>query len=121
MATNRQASAGEMRGRVTFQRRTKTSGDGAGNFEGPFTDFFARDARISPLVGGEEFTAARLQGISHASIRVRSDTLTRTVDNSWRAIDKRSNPQVAWDILAVMNMDEKNIWLEFTCSSGKPG
>lgn len=105
-----------MRQRITFETRN-VSPDGAGNTETTgWTSQFARGARVHPLRGGEEVTAARLQGTQPVIITVRSDSQTRTIDSTWRANDQRNG--VVYDIKSISNNDEKNIYLDLMCVAG---
>lgn len=44
-------------------------------------------AQITRLRGGETVMAQRLQGVQPVVIGLRASTVTRSVDNAWRAID----------------------------------
>ena len=112
-----QTEAGALRARLAFDQRAQAD-DGAGNKEGDWSEQFACRGRITPLRGGEEVTAARLQGTSPVLLTVRSTALTRTVDSTWRARDVSSG--VAYAIKSTSNMDERNIWIEMMCEAGIP-
>lgn len=111
-------TAGDIRFRVDFLSRAPRV-DGAGNTEGPYEVRFRRWARITPLKGGEEVMAARLQGTQPAIIRVRSDSNTRQVTSQWRARDTINN--VDYNIRTLSNIDERNIWLDIMAEAGVPG
>lgn len=110
-------NAGDLRYRVQFQKRAAAA-DGAGNVEGDWTTQFTRWARITPLKGGEEVTARRLQGMQPAIIRVRSDSATQTITPQWRAIDVIRD--TTYNVKTISNVDEQNIWLDMMCESGGP-
>lgn len=112
-----EVSAGQLRYRVCFQNRAQAA-DGAGNVEGDWQDQFSRWARITPLKGGEEVTARRLQGMQPAILRVRSDSETRTVTPQWRVRDVLNG--VVYNIKSISNEDELRIWLAMMCESGGP-
>lgn len=105
-----------MRRRIAFQTRN-VSPDGAGNVETTgWTPQFTRAAQVRPKLGGEEVTAARLQGTQPVTITVRSDSQTRTIATTWRANDQRNG--IAYDIKSISNPDQKNIYLELMCVAG---
>jgi head-tail adaptor len=114
----RTISAGSMAARVGFERRSSTAGDGAGNYGGDFFEFYRCAARITPKMGGEEVTAARLQGIQPVIIRLRSCMAARTITPQDRAHDLRGD--VYYNIKSISNPDERNIWIEMMCEAGKP-
>ena len=118
MASARTVSAGLMRHRVAFERRSSTEGDGAGNYGGDWVEFYRCAARITPKMGGEEVTAARLQGTQPVIIRVYSCTAARLITSQDRAHDVRGD--IFYNIKSISNPDERNIWLEMMCEAGKP-
>jgi head-tail adaptor len=71
-----------------------------------------------PKMGGEEATAARLQGVQPMIITIRSCIAARAIDSTWRAADVNSG--AVYDIKAVSNPDEKNAWLEIMAVQGSP-
>ncbi|HWY14430.1 MAG TPA: head-tail adaptor protein [Rhizomicrobium sp.] len=111
-------TAGDARWRVAFDKRPPAA-DGAGNVEGSaWEEQFRRFARVTPLKGGEEVTAARLQGMQPAIVRVRADSSTRMVTPQWRLRDINSG--TAYNIKSISNEDERRIWLTMMCSAGGP-
>jgi hypothetical protein len=94
--------AGKFRRRVTFQMRPlDENGD-----QQAWSTIITRAAAIVPLRGGEEVKQQRLTGSQPVAITVRRDSVTRQIDNSWRAFDARgSAPPAAdatvWNITSV--------------------
>lgn len=119
--------AGQLRERVTFQRRDRTP-DGYGNeVAGGWTDQFTVYARLMPRLGGEEVIAARMTGVQPYILTVRSSSLTRGVSPDWRAYDARrgigenGEPARLFEILSIANVDEKNAYIDFLVREGLPG
>jgi head-tail adaptor len=110
--------AGRMRRRLRFETR-KTNPDGAGNIQTTGWNMqFTFSARVRPLKGGEEVTAARLQGVQPVIITVRASSETRQIDSTWRAYDAENG--IAYDIKSVANTDEKNANLDIMATLGGP-
>ena len=112
-------AAGGMRAKLRFERRGYAD-DGAGNAgeAGPFEAQFFRHARLVPLKGGESVIAQRLAGIQPVAVEIRSDSDTRTITTSWRAVDARSG--AAYDIRSIADMKQKGAWLTLLCETGVP-
>lgn len=107
--------AGDLRERVTVQRRATTD-DGFGNNVSEWTKL--RDdipAAISPMRGGEAVREQRLAAIAAFEIVVRSDSFTRTIKASDRLVNARSGQ--AYDIKSALNLDERDFWLTLTCTA----
>ncbi len=111
-------SAGAMRQKVYFQRRSLVD-DGMGNeVTGPFETMFTDAAEFIPLRGGEGVQAARLTGIQPYIVRVRSSVQTRAVGADWQIVDARS--VVVYAITAPpTNQDQKNAWLDIMVTQGR--
>jgi SPP1 family predicted phage head-tail adaptor len=86
-----------------------------GETVGDWTEQFTCAARIRPLVGSEPVIAQRLTGVQPAVITVRSSSLTRTVDSSWRIRNARTGTQ--YNIRAV-TPDERRAYIDFLCEAG---
>jgi SPP1 family predicted phage head-tail adaptor len=113
--------AGALRERVSFDRREDLSGDSPpgdayGNVEGNWQEQFTVAARIIPRLGGEEVMAARLAGRQPYTIRVRSSSDTRRISTDWRARNARDG--IVYNIRAVSNVDERNVFLDLLCEAG---
>lgn len=79
-------SAGNLRFRVSFQKKTPQD-DGGGATLGDWAQQFVRWAAIQPLRGGETVQAERLTGTQPVLIIVRADSETRTITTGWRAVE----------------------------------
>lgn len=110
-------SAGQLKDRVTFQRRG-TVDDGYGNeVSGPWEDVFTVSANIAPARGREEVLAQRLQGVRPVEITVRWSSDTVKIQPEWRAINARSPDQV-FNIHDIRDPDGKRAWNILTCTLG---
>jgi head-tail adaptor len=119
--------AGDLRERVTFQRRGELS-DGFGNeVTGDWADQFTVAARVQARLGGEEVVASRLAGVQPLILTVRSSSQTRQVTSGWRAYDARAGinadgePKRLFNIRSSANVDERNAFIDFLVSEGQPG
>ena len=109
-------SAGELRHRIAFDKRTDVD-DGYGNpVSGPFTEQFVVSAKVQAKFGGEAVTAARLTGQQPVNITVRQSSSTLTIGTDWRARDARSGTVYA--IRSIVDPDDGGAWLELLCQSG---
>jgi SPP1 family predicted phage head-tail adaptor len=103
-------SSGDLRAKITFQRRIETD-DGYGNpISGAWSDEFTVRARLMPKMGTEPVIASRMQGVQPYLMIIRSSTSTRLITPAWRAVNARSG--VVYEIRAVANPDERGAWLE---------
>jgi len=110
-------TAGEMRERVAFDRRT-TVDDGYGNpVTGPFVEQFVVDARISPLKGGEAVMADRLTGRQPVIIKVRWSAATAQIHPGWQARDVRKG--TPFNVTDIANRDEKKIYFDVLAVAGE--
>jgi head-tail adaptor len=107
-------SAGQLRQKVTFQRREMID-DGAGNVEGIWQTEFLAFADFKFLRGGEQVMAGRLAGKQPAIITIRSSVSSRVVDTAWRIIDAGDE---AWNIRAITDPTGKRAWLEILAEKG---
>lgn len=105
--------AGKLTYRFHLQRR---AADENGDRLGVWTTEATVWANIRFLRGSEPVIAQRLQGVQPAVITVRTSTLSRQVDNSWRAVDARSNQ--VWAIQTAIPTDDR-AWIEITATSGR--
>jgi head-tail adaptor len=99
------AEAGQLTRRVTFQVQ-----GGDGDSPGGFYDVVTRDARIQPLKGGEAVQADRMAGSQPVIIYVRRDSVTKRIDNSYRAYDAR-DATIVWDVQSTLVTEDLN-WVE---------
>lgn len=107
--------AGDLRGRLRFERRTAAADD-YGNVASDFAAQFERAAEIKPIKGGEEVMAARLGGRQPALIRVRFDSETATIMPDWRAVDTRTGQ--VWAIHTAVDMERRREWITMTAEVG---
>jgi head-tail adaptor len=99
--------AGQLDRRVYLQQRAETAN---GVRDGDWTTMVTRDARIQPLKGGETVQAERLAGRQPVIITVYRDSVTKTADNAWRAVDARDDSLI-WDITSKI-VTEDLVWVE---------
>lgn len=106
--------AGELRNRVMFERQGSAS-DGAGGTTTAWADQFERWAAFVHLKGGEAVMAGRLAGKHSQVIRVRADSLTRTVTADWRLRDKRAG--TVFNVRDVTHTEDR-AFIDLLCESG---
>lgn len=111
--------ASDLRDRVAFDQRQVVS-DGAGNVEGDFAEEFRRAAQITPRLGGETVMAARLSGRQPATIRVRQDSETRQVNESWRVRNVRDGTayQIRSKVDPLQHTAERGMYFDLLCEAG---
>lgn len=110
------ARIGELRHRITFQKATLVD-DGYGGSIQTWVDQGTVFAKFQYLKGGEEVMAARLQAKQPAIITVRSDSMTRQADPSWRLRDAGG---ALWNIRAITDPTGRRAWLEILAEKGVP-
>lgn len=108
--------AGQLRERVTFQRRT-ASKDGYGNSVAGWQDQFTTAAELRPRLGGEAVLQERLAGRQPYLLTVRHFSQTAMVTPEWRAVDARNTNRV-FNIRSVSNPDMRRQFLEFLVEEG---
>ena len=86
------ARARRLRHRWTFQQR---GADGNGDRRGAWAAGFTRWVEVTYLRGGEAVMQERLTGLQPVILTVRSDVLTRTISNGFRAFDESAAGRVA--------------------------
>lgn len=118
MARGDLVGSGARRYRVTVQRRSRTS-DGAGGSTGPWTNLRTVWAEIRPLSGNQRLQAEQLQStVKHRAYMrfIASD------DNAEMpfcfAGDRLLYKGIAYNILAVIDVEERRRWLELDLESG---
>lgn len=115
-------TAGELSRRVTFQVR---GADANGDLLGDWSTVVTRDAKIVPLKGGEGVQSQRLEGAQPVVIIVRRETLTKTIDNSYRAFDAREPAPpaegcIVWGITSAI-WNEAEDMMEFLAVQRRHG
>lgn len=104
MATSHQA--GELIHRVTLQHRASdANGDPLGDWE----TVFQRRVKLVNLRGGEGVMQQRIQGNQPVLLVVRACSETRSVDNSFRAINHQSRQ--IYDLSAATETPDR-AWVE---------
>jgi SPP1 family predicted phage head-tail adaptor len=112
-------SAGQLRDRITFQKRGTVTDELFNEQTGPWEDVFTVSANIAPTRGREEVLAQRLHGVRPVEITVRWSSQTQAVQPSWRLIDAR-HPEHVYNIHDIRDPDGKRAWNILTCTLGAP-
>lgn len=118
MAKPRRQGAGSLSEKIAFLEPDNID-DGYGGITTGYVERFQDAARLQPRMGSEPVIASRLAGIQPYTMTVRSSTATRAVTPAWRARNVRSGRE--YNIKAVVNIDERNAWLEFLIIEGEAG
>lgn len=111
--------AGDLRERVTFQKRESISGDDSpqgddyGNTLGDFEDQFTVAADVTPRLGGEQILQSRRAGVNLVDIIVRYSSNTEQITPAWRCYDARTNR--LYNILSDINPDKRRRYIELLC------
>lgn len=109
-------TAGNLRERVTFQRRADIP-DGMGNMAENWVDLCGPfSSRIRPINGKEEVLVGKLSGVQPFEIEVRSCGAIRAVTTADRAVNTRTGQ--TYDITAIQNPDERNAYLSILVKAG---
>lgn len=112
---------GNLRDRVTFQKKS-TSKDSSGQDVHTWVNFspsIVRSASIKPLKGQESVQADAVFSQTLISIMVRYDPEVATIGAEHRIIEHEKSPNKVYAIKAPpMNHNNRNQWIEFTCSEG---
>lgn len=103
-------SAGGLREPLVFQRR-QTQSDGMGGQDLDWVDLFSTKGDVRPLSGREAMTGMQREAsVSHCIfIRYRDGILPSD------RIVMRGNPM---QIIAIINVEMRNRWLELQCLEG---
>lgn len=117
MAAKRKG-AGALSERVAFLEPDEIP-DGYGGTTTGYVERFQEAARLQPRMGSEPVIASRLAGIQPYTMTVRSSTATRAVTPAWRVRNVRSGK--TYNIKAVVNIDERNAYLEMLIVEGEAG
>ena len=117
--------AGALRELLEFQKR----GDGVGDWgqpipgTGDWEEVFTTHGSLTPRVGGETVTAARLNGEQPYVLTIRQTSQTADITSAWRIVDARAGsnsegkPNRVFAIKAPpTDPDGKNAWLEILIS-----
>jgi hypothetical protein len=101
------------------QRGLDLNGDPLGEWETARSsaDDGAWSVQIIRLKGGEPVMAQRLQGVQPVIIVVRASSVTRSVDNAWRAVGVLDHQ--IYEVTNA-NLDDTRAWVEIL-ATGKAG
>lgn len=113
-------NAGRLRTLLNFQKRG-TIDDGWGNQipGGEFATEFQAYAGLQPRTGGEEVTAARLNGRQPYVCLVRYTDKMLDVTVAWQVVDARDANRVFNITSPPADPDGKRQWLEFLVTVGR--
>lgn len=106
--------AGERRRRFTFFSVSPITGD-LGTKRGDPVAQFSRNGKLTPLRGGEEVMAARLQSRQPYNLEVLHDSRTRQVTTDWQVKDEAG---VLYNIRAVIDPNNKRARLVMLVETG---
>jgi len=111
---------GNLRHRITFRKKSATK-DSAGQDVHTWVNFspsIVRSASIKPLKGQETVHADAVVDQNLISIMVRYDPEVATIRAEHQIIRHEDSPITVYAIHSIMNRDERDRWVEFTCSEG---
>lgn len=110
--------AGSLSERIAFLEPDDID-DGYGGITTGYVERFQDAARLQPSMGSEPVIASRLAGIQPYTMTVRSSVATRAVTPAWRVRNVRSGK--TYNIKAVVNIDERNAYIEMLVVEGQAG
>lgn len=102
--------AGDLRQRVSFERRGTGNDDYGNPVEGWVPLNISRACSLLPTRGGEQVQAGRIAGIGSWDCWVRSDDGTRSLQTGDRAVNERNSTQT-FNVAFVGDMDGGRSWL----------
>jgi len=108
------AKAGSLRERVTIQRRDESAVDEYGNATGAWANVTTRGADIREMPGKETIESGILMEVSPATVRIRSDAVTRAITTA----DRVQARGIVWDIEATTELDAKQRMIELRLVKG---
>lgn len=112
------ATSGDLRFRVRFDRQVAVENQFGGTVS-EWQEQFTRFADIRPMRGGEGVQDQRLVGTQPVLIVVRRDSLTRAIDNSWRAVEMLNNVPVRFYALKTAeDMERQGMFVTMLAISG---
>ena len=103
-------TSGKLRTPVVFERETRTP-DGAGGSTITWSTQYATRAYVKPVSGTERYRAGRLEAAQQVRIFIRYTDKIKTSD---RVTYKGEALQVR----AIINLEERDRWLEVYAESG---
>lgn len=105
-------TARQLRTRVQFERSTKTS-DGAGGYTESWKTLVSTFAFIQKFSGSETFASERIEARTKYRIVCR-------YFSGLRESDRLVMRNIAYDIIAINNVEFKDQWLEIDLAGGVP-
>lgn len=111
----RSAGAGKLKHRIAFDQSALIS-DGYGNARGDWVEQFSVRAGVEARFGGEQVTAARLEGRQPVIITVRQSIKTKLIGTDWRARDVRLGTVYA--IQSIADPNDDGHWFDMLCETG---
>ena len=106
--------AGLLRDRVEFQRLSESTVDAYGNVYTGWATLVTRPADLREQKGKEKISGGVLEDNNLATMRVRPDSITKTVTAADRVIARG----ITWAIKNVIQVDAKDTLLEFVLEKG---
>lgn len=101
---------GKLRHKIAIQQLSEST-DSPGGLVDTWTTLAERMAEIVPMVGREAFNGQQEQSMLNVKFRLRYDSTLSVVTPKMQVIyDSRT-----FDIVSVVNIDERNIELIFMC------
>lgn len=107
------ARAGELRKRVSFERRD-VADDGGGGGAVHWTSTLVVWGSLTFMSGHEMLAAGRLESASVGTLRIRSSRAARAIDASYSVTIDGDR----YNIRGIGNPDSRNRILEFTVEAG---
>lgn len=106
-------AAGALRKRVAFQRESSTADNGGGSAT-TWQTFLTVWGGFTPERSRERIESGRIESAVAGRLTVRSSAQSRTVTTANRVLIDN----VAYDIHAIINPDQRNKYLEMTVEMG---
>jgi head-tail adaptor len=88
--------------------------DDYGNVTGSFSDYTKRNAHIVERLGKDEIEGGALQDVAMATLRVRSDAITKAITVADRVVARN----VYWAIKSIMQVTARGDILEMRLERG---
>lgn len=108
------AKAGAFSERATFQRLNQGAVDAYGNVYTGWAEYGVRWADMRERVGKEMIQGGALNDVAMATMRCRSDTVTRAITAADRVVIRG----YTWAVKNVTQVDIKNSVIEFLLERG---
>ena len=104
--------AGTLRHRITIEEKTGTS-DGMGGFTNTWSDLHSCAAAIWPLSAREQSDSLKLELNINYRIRIRHPRINLTADMRIKWHDPIAGADKYFNIVSIINPDERNIMIDF--------